>query len=86
MVENSLAAIRYHLENAVHIPSFYGGREDTELLCTLEQLQPLIKAVDVRDEIIRCEMGKKGGRVGMILILKTSSSLSNWIFDAPRCP
>lgn len=62
MVENSLGAIRYHLENAVHIPSFYGDREDTGLLYTLEQLQSLIEAPDVRDEIIRCEMG--GGGAG----------------------
>lgn len=57
MVENSLDAIRYHLENAVHISSFYGDRKDMGLLYTLEQLQSLIDAVDVRDEIIMCEMG-----------------------------
>lgn len=53
MVENSLDAIRYHLENGVHISSFYGDREDTELLSTLEALETLAPMADVRDGIIR---------------------------------
>ena len=53
MVENSWDVIRYHLENGVHISSFYGDREDTELLSTLESLKPLAPADDVRDGIIR---------------------------------
>lgn len=53
MVDNSLNAIRYHLENGVHIPSFYGDREDTELRSTLESIAPLATASDVRDGIIR---------------------------------
>lgn len=54
MVENSLEAIRYHLENGVHISSFYGETEDRELLHTLEVLRELVPATDVRDRIIRC--------------------------------
>lgn len=53
MVENSLDAIRYHLENGVHISSFYGDRGDTELLSTLESLKDLALEDDVRDGIIR---------------------------------
>lgn len=53
MVENSWDVIRYHLENGVHISSFYGDREDTELLSTLESLKSLAPADDVRDGIIR---------------------------------
>ncbi|CBJ33308.1 putative nuclear LIM interactor-interacting protein, C terminal part [Ectocarpus siliculosus] len=53
MVDNSLDAIRYHLENGVHISSFYGDREDTELLSTLDALKTLAPAADVRDGIIR---------------------------------
>eukprot|EP00903_Cladosiphon_okamuranus_P015393 g14217.t1 len=53
MVENSLDAIRYHLENGVHISSFYGDREDTELLSTLKALKTLAPMADVRDGIIR---------------------------------
>lgn len=53
MVENSLDAIRYHLENGVHIPGFYGDREDTGLLSTLEALKALAPMTDVRDGIIR---------------------------------
>ena len=53
MVENSCDVIRYHLENGVQISSFYGDREDTELLSTLESLKSLAPADDVRDGIIR---------------------------------
>ena len=53
MVENSLDAIRYHLENGIHISSFYGDCDDTGLLSTLELLKPLLEAEDVRDDIIR---------------------------------
>ncbi|CAM9711868.1 unnamed protein product [Ectocarpus sp. 4 AP-2014] len=53
MVDNSLDAIRYHLENGVHISSFYGDREDTDLLSTLDALKTLASAADVRDGIIR---------------------------------
>lgn len=55
MVENSLDAIRYHLENVVHIPSFFGDRADNELLSTLARLRMLASAEDVRDGIIRYE-------------------------------
>lgn len=58
MVENSLDAIRYHLENGVHISSFYGDRSDKELLSTLEVLRELAPATDVRDGIIRYEDGR----------------------------
>lgn len=61
MVENSLDAIRYHLENGVHISSFYGDRGDTELMSTLDSLRSLAAAADVRDGIIRCEGKKKNG-------------------------
>lgn len=59
MVENSLDAIRYHLENGVHISSFYGDRDDRELLSTLTCLQNLGSADDVRNGIIRCEGGAR---------------------------
>ncbi|CAN0432307.1 unnamed protein product, partial [Hapterophycus canaliculatus] len=48
MVENSLDAIRYHLENGVQISSFYGDSEDSELLSTLDALRALAPAADVR--------------------------------------
>lgn len=53
VVETSLDAIRYHLENGVHIASFYGDRADTELLSTLKALKALAPVSDVRDGIIR---------------------------------
>lgn len=53
MVETSLDAIRYHLENGVHISSFYGDHADTELLSTLKVLKTLSPVADVRDGIIR---------------------------------
>lgn len=54
VVENSLGAIRYHLENSVHISGFCGDRDDTGLLSTLEALRALAPMADVRDGIIRC--------------------------------
>ncbi|CAM9315901.1 unnamed protein product [Ectocarpus sp. 12 AP-2014] len=73
MVDNSLDAIRYHLENGVHISSFYGDREDTDLLSTLDALKTLAPAADVRDGIIRLSVETQARKEGHILTLDDAS-------------
>ncbi|CAM9704690.1 unnamed protein product [Scytosiphon promiscuus] len=69
MVENSLDAIRYHLENGVQISSFYGDGHDSELLSTLDALRALAPAADVRDGIIRLSVETQARNEGKMLML-----------------
>ncbi|CAM9567770.1 unnamed protein product [Pylaiella littoralis] len=68
MVETSMDAIRYHLENGLHIPIFCGDRTDTELLSTLKALEALAPAEDVRDGIIRISVETQARKEGHVLM------------------
>lgn len=51
IVDNSIVAFGSHLENGIHIPTYYGQANDCHLLRVKELLKLIANSSDIRDDL-----------------------------------
>ena len=51
IVDNSLVCFANHLRNGIHVPSFFGQKDDTALLEVTELMKSLVQSTNLLEDL-----------------------------------